>query len=141
MKLVAANLVALKYLLYMTVFHMLFTSIFSFRHQQKLRHIYKKTELWDWQEIRFNEVFLVREARETSLAINGLFLGATPMIVSIFYETVLFAHGWDKPHQWPSGSALKTGGREMPGSISGRTCRPSLSELSSVFSEINVSTD
>ena len=89
MKLVAANLVALKYLLYMTVFHMLFTSIFSFRHQQKLRHIYKKTELWDWQEIRFNDVFLVREARETSLAINGLFLGATPMIVSIFYETVL----------------------------------------------------
>ena len=44
------------------------------------------------------------------------------------------------PHQWQSGSALKTGRREMPGSIPGRACRPSRSEFSVVFFETRVKT-
>ena len=55
------------------------------------------------------------------------------------------------PHQWPSGSVLKTGAlpvaerfsawgegagrREVPGSISDRACRSNRSEFSVVFSE------
>ena len=41
-----------------------------------------------------------------------------------------------------SGSAetLKTGRREVPGSTPGRTCRPSRSEFSVVFSETRVNT-
>ena len=37
------------------------------------------------------------------------------------------------PLQWPGGSALKAGRRYVPGSIPGRTCRPSLSEFSVVL--------
>ena len=37
------------------------------------------------------------------------------------------------PDQRPSGFALKTGRREVPGSVPGRTCRPSLSEVSVAF--------
>ena len=42
------------------------------------------------------------------------------------------------PHQWRSGSALKACKWELPGSISGRACRPSRSEISVVFSETRV---
>ena len=43
-----------------------------------------------------------------------------------------------KPHQWPRGSVLKAGGREVPGSPPGRTCAPSRSVFSVVFSETHV---
>ena len=39
------------------------------------------------------------------------------------------------PHQWPSGSALKTNKWEVPSSISGHPCRLSHEEFSVVFSE------
>ena len=45
-----------------------------------------------------------------------------------------------KPHQWQSGSALKAGRLEVPGSIPGRACRPSRSEFSVVFPEACVNT-
>ena len=45
-----------------------------------------------------------------------------------------------KLNQWRSGSALKTGTREVPGSISGCACRPRCSEFSVVFSETRVKT-
>ena len=44
------------------------------------------------------------------------------------------------PHQWPSGSALKTGRREVPVSNPGRACRLSPSEYSMVFSETHLNT-
>ena len=37
-------------------------------------------------------------------------------------------------HQWPRGSALKTGRRQVPSSIPGRACRPNRSEFFVVFS-------
>ena len=37
------------------------------------------------------------------------------------------------PHQWWSGSALTVGRQDVPGSITGRACRPSRSEFSVVF--------
>ena len=43
-----------------------------------------------------------------------------------------------EPLQWRSGSALKTGRREVPGSIPGRACRPGRLEFSVVFSETRV---
>ena len=43
-------------------------------------------------------------------------------------------------HQWPSGSALKTGRREVPGAIPGRACRPSRSDFLWFFSETRVNT-
>ena len=43
-------------------------------------------------------------------------------------------------HQWPNGSALKTGRREELGKIPGRACRTSRSEFSVVFSETLVNT-
>ena len=67
MKLVAANLVALKYLLYMTVFHMLFTSIFSFRHQQKLRHIYKKLNYEIGKKYVLTKYFLLEKQEKPPL--------------------------------------------------------------------------
>ena len=39
------------------------------------------------------------------------------------------------PHHWLSSSAMKAGRREVPDSISNRTCRPNRSEFSVVFSE------
>ena len=39
------------------------------------------------------------------------------------------------PHQWRSGSALKTGRREIPSSIRDRACQPNRAEFSVVFSE------
>ena len=45
-----------------------------------------------------------------------------------------------EPNQWQSGSALKAGRREVPGSISGRACRPSRSEISVVFTGPRVNT-
>ena len=44
------------------------------------------------------------------------------------------------PHQWRSGSALKTGRRQVPGSIPGCACRPSRSKFSVVFFETRVNT-
>ena len=44
------------------------------------------------------------------------------------YWRILF-----QPHLWRSGSALKIGRREVPGSISDRACRPSRSEFTVVF--------
>ena len=38
-------------------------------------------------------------------------------------------------YQWPSGSVLKTGRREVPGSIPGSAYRPSRSEFFMFFSE------
>ena len=46
-----------------------------------------------------------------------------------------------RPHQWLSGSAQKTGRREVPSSNPGRACRPTRSEFSVVFSENRVNTD
>ena len=43
-------------------------------------------------------------------------------------------------HQWRSGSAFKTGRREMTGYIPGRACRPIRSKFSMIFSEIRVNT-
>ena len=43
-------------------------------------------------------------------------------------------------HQWPSGSALKVGRREVPGSNLGRACRLSRLEFSGIFSKTLVST-
>ena len=43
-----------------------------------------------------------------------------------------------QPHQWPSGSALKSGMWEVPGSTPGCACQPSCSEFSVVFSETGV---
>ena len=43
-------------------------------------------------------------------------------------------------HQRPSDSALKSGKREVPGSIPGRACRPSCLEFSVVFSETHKNT-
>ena len=42
--------------------------------------------------------------------------------------------------QWPYDSALKTGRRQLPGSILDHACRPSRSEFSLVFSETRVNT-
>ena len=42
-----------------------------------------------------------------------------------------------KPHQWPSGSVIKTGRREMQGSISGRFCLPSCLEFSVVSPKLS----
>ena len=44
------------------------------------------------------------------------------------------------PHQWLIGSTLKTGRREMQGSIFGRAYRPSRLEFNVVFSETRVTT-
>ena len=44
------------------------------------------------------------------------------------------------PHQGLRGSALKTGRREVPGSIPGRACRPRRSDFSVVFTETRVNT-
>ena len=44
------------------------------------------------------------------------------------------------PLQWWSGSAHKTGRREVPGSIPNRACRPNSSEFSVIFSEIRANT-
>ena len=41
---------------------------------------------------------------------------------------------FDTPHKWLSDSELKTGRREVPGSIPGRACQPSRSEFTVVFS-------
>ena len=46
---------------------------------------------------------------------------------------VLYNH--QRPLQWPNGSALKTGRREVPGSIPGRAYRRNLSVRSVAFSE------
>ena len=43
-----------------------------------------------------------------------------------------------QPLQWGSGSALKAGRLEVPGSIAGRAYRLRRSEFSVVFSEIRV---
>ena len=51
----------------------------------------------------------------------------------MFYQMV-------RPHQWPHGSALKADRWEVPGSILGRTCRPSRLEFFMVFTEIRVNT-
>ena len=45
------------------------------------------------------------------------------------------------PHKWWSGSELKTGRREVPGSISGLACRPSCLEFSVVFFKTRVNAD
>ena len=45
-----------------------------------------------------------------------------------------------RPHQWLSGSALKIGRREVPGSVLGRACQPGRSEFSMVFSETRLKT-
>ena len=45
-----------------------------------------------------------------------------------------------RPHQWLSGSALKTGRQQVPGSIPGSACRPSSSEFSMILSETPVNT-
>ena len=42
--------------------------------------------------------------------------------------------------QWPNSSVLKTGRREVLGSILGRDCRPSRSQFSVIFSEIYINT-
>ena len=44
------------------------------------------------------------------------------------------------PKQWRSGSALKTGRQEVPGSIPSRACRTSRPEFPGVFSETRVNT-
>ena len=44
-------------------------------------------------------------------------------------------------HQRRRDSELKTGSREVPGSILGRACWPSRSEFPGVFSETHVNTD
>ena len=43
-----------------------------------------------------------------------------------------------KPHQWHSGNAQKLEDERCPGSNPGRTCRPSRSEFSMVFSETRI---
>ena len=59
----------------------------------------------------------------------------------LIYEFLILA-SWccflRSPHQCPSGSALKTDRREVPGSIPGRACRPSCLEFYVVFSETRV---
>ena len=50
----------------------------------------------------------------------------------------LFSLKISQLHKWLSGSGLKTGRREAPGSIPGRACRPSRSESSVDFSETRV---
>ena len=42
------------------------------------------------------------------------------------------------PHLWRSGTILKAGRREVPGSNPNRACRPSRSDFSVVFSETRV---
>ena len=53
-------------------------------------------------------------------------------------------HGCQTVCPWPllrlCGSALKTGRREVPGSIPARACRPNYSEFSVVFSETRLNT-
>ena len=68
----------------------------------------------------FNSVFYSQ--------INSMGMGSTPFLL-------LF-----QLYQWPSNSALKAGRWEVPGSIAGSACRPSLSEFSVVFSESHINT-
>ena len=46
----------------------------------------------------------------------------------------------EEPHKWLSGSALKTGRREVRGLIPARACQPSRLEFLAVFSVPNVNT-
>ena len=59
---------------------------------------------------------------------------------SIRILTMMFAkkffHFSVAPHVWPRGCVLKTGRRDLPGSILDRACRLSHLELSMVFSVI-----
>ena len=62
-----------------------------------------------------------------------------------FYEVLYGTNhtqiiNWLLTNQWWSGSALKTGLREVPGSIPGLACRPSRSKFFMVFSETRVNT-
>ena len=84
----------------------------------------------------FSEVHQIMMHRTSNL-LSERKLKATTKICPVIVEY----HTKFTPHQWPSGSAPKTGRREMPGSISGRSCRPSRSEFSLVFSETRVNTD
>ena len=43
-------------------------------------------------------------------------------------------------HQWFCCSSIKTGRREIPSSIPGRTCRPRHSAFSVIFSEVSINT-
>ena len=45
------------------------------------------------------------------------------------------------PYQWRSGSVLKTGRREEPGSFPGHAGRPNRSEFFALFSETRVNTN
>ena len=62
------------------------------------------------------------------------------LIIGTINDEINFSQG-KAPHQWQSGSVLKTGRREVPGSIPGGACRPSHSKFSVVFSETRVNTD
>ena len=45
------------------------------------------------------------------------------------------SHSCNESHQWPSGSAFKTGKREVPASIPGRACRLGRAKFPVVFFE------
>ena len=47
---------------------------------------------------------------------------------------------YQRSYQWLNGSVFKTSKQKVPGSIPGRACRISRSELSVVFSETRVNT-
>ena len=59
--------------------------------------------------------------------------------IKVTQHELILTH-FHEPRQWWSSSALKTGRRQMPGSILGHACRPSRSEVSVVFSETHVKT-
>ena len=70
-----------------------------------------------------------------------MFLNYTSSVIKyatqVYAIQVLFSF---LSHQWPRCSALKSGRREVPGSVLDRACRPCRSEFSMVFSETRVNT-
>ena len=65
----------------------------------------------------------------------GVFLRDLTSYIHEFWRKPRETLNGQEPHQWLSGSALKTGRWEVPGSISGGTCRSSREEFSVVFTE------
>ena len=63
------------------------------------------------------------------------------MTLQPFKAIVNYMSDFFWPHQMPSGSVLKTGGRGMMSSIPSCSCRPNHSKFSVIFSETRLNTD
>ena len=84
--------------------------------------------------VTFNNIEYCSTMHSWLLLMSFSFINS--IYIACMIHKIFFPVKW--PHQWRSSSALKTGRREVPGSILGHACLPSCLEFSMVFSKTRV---